>query len=188
MIAGAEAVCADGGYDLLVLTSPSPATRAETVAGPIGLDRRVDGLIFVEGALAPGDLVEFDRLSVGVVTVGQRTDEFPSISIDNVAIGRTAVDHLVALGHTRIGILAGQAEDPLHFDVPGQRIDGARQALAQTLTLPFTEHDQLVPAGLYEVALRATESDATTAGPTRSAEIDSSASAPRDAGHAPGGA
>lgn len=130
VIAGAEAVCADGGYDLLVLTSPSPATRADTVAGPIGLDRRVDGLIFVEVALADADVAEFDRLGVGVVTVGQRTDEFPSISIDNVAIGRTAVEHLVGLGHTRIGVLAGQAEDPVHFDVPGQRIEGARHALA----------------------------------------------------------
>jgi DNA-binding LacI/PurR family transcriptional regulator len=130
VIAGAEAVCADGGYDLLVLTSPSPATRAETVAGPIGLDRRVDGLIFVEVALADADLAEFDRLGVGVVTVGQRTAGFPSISIDNVAIGRMAVDHLVALGHTRVGVLAGHAEDPVHFDVPGERIEGARQALA----------------------------------------------------------
>jgi DNA-binding LacI/PurR family transcriptional regulator len=130
VIAGAEAVCADVGYDLLVLTTPSPATRAAMVAGTVGLDRRADGMIFVEVALAASHVAEFERLGVGVVTIGQRTDQFPSISIDNVGIGRTAVDHLVALAHTRIGVLAGHAEDPVHFDVPGQRIEGARLALA----------------------------------------------------------
>jgi LacI family transcriptional regulator, repressor for deo operon, udp, cdd, tsx, nupC, and nupG len=126
VIAGIEAVCVDGGYDLLVLTTPSRATTADA----IGLDRRVDGMIFVEVALGDGDVAELAGFGLGVVTIGQRTDEFPSISVDNVAIGRLAADHLVSLGHTRIGVLAGQAEDPVHFDVPGQRIEGARAALA----------------------------------------------------------
>lgn len=130
VVAGAEAVCADGGYDLLVLTTPRPSSRTEPVAGLLAAERRVDGMIFVEVALSAHDVRELERLGVGVVTVGQRTEHFPALSVDNVAIGRMAVAHLVALGHGVVGVLAGQAEDPAHFDVPGQRIEGARLALA----------------------------------------------------------
>jgi DNA-binding LacI/PurR family transcriptional regulator len=148
VIAGAEAVCADGGYDVLVLTSPSPASRADPVGGLLGGDRQVDGMIFVEVALESDDIDELERLGVEVVTIGQRTDHFPALSIDNVAIGRLAVEHLVALGHRRIGVIAGQAEDPEHFDVPGQRIEGARQALADA---GQRLDDDLVTAGQFTI-------------------------------------
>ena len=36
VIAGVEAVCADGGYDLLVLTPPSPAARGMSLADAFG--------------------------------------------------------------------------------------------------------------------------------------------------------
>jgi LacI family transcriptional regulator, repressor for deo operon, udp, cdd, tsx, nupC, and nupG len=130
VIAGAQAVCADDGYDLLVLTAPSPTARTTTVADTFGLDRRVDGMIFVEVALADDDIAELEHLRLGVVTIGQRTTPFPSVNVDNVAVGRAAAGHLIELGHARIGILVGQAEDPVNFDVPGDRIDGVRAALA----------------------------------------------------------
>lgn len=130
VVAGAEAVCAEVGYDLLVLTAPDPALRHEVVSSAASLDRRVDGLIFVEVALPHHDVDHLVHSRLGVVTVGQQTGRFPSIFIDNAAVGRLAMEHLLALGHRRIGVLGAQAEDPAHFDVPGRRILGARQALA----------------------------------------------------------
>jgi LacI family transcriptional regulator, repressor for deo operon, udp, cdd, tsx, nupC, and nupG len=132
VIAGIEAVCADGGYDLLVMTAPTPAARASAVP-TFGLDRRVDGMIFVEVALHDDEIDALERLGLGVVTIGQRTALFASVSVDNVEVGRMAMAHLVELGHARIGILAGQAEDPVNFDVPGDRIAGARQALGHEI-------------------------------------------------------
>jgi len=129
VIAGVEAVCADGGYDLLVLTAPSPAARAMNLVDAFGLDRRIDGMIFVEVALDEADVEELTRLRLAVVTIGQRTRPFPSVNIDNVAVGRTAAQHLIELGHSRIGVLAGQAEDPVNFNVPDDRIAGARDAI-----------------------------------------------------------
>jgi LacI family transcriptional regulator, repressor for deo operon, udp, cdd, tsx, nupC, and nupG len=129
VVAGAEAVCAEDGYDLLVLTAPSLAARHKVVATAAALDRRVDGLIFVEVALTDDDVAGLDQRRLGVVTIGQEIDGFPSVRIDNVAIGRTAVEHLVTLGHRSIGVLGAQAEEPMYFDVPGQRIHGAEQAL-----------------------------------------------------------
>jgi LacI family repressor for deo operon, udp, cdd, tsx, nupC, and nupG len=130
VVSGAEAVCAEGGYDLLILTAPDPASRHKAVVTANALDRRVDGLIFVEIALSDADVADLGGRRLAVVTVGQHTAACSSVQIDNVAIGRIAVAHLVALGHRRIGILGGQAEEPHFFDVPGQRIQGAEQALA----------------------------------------------------------
>ena len=64
------------------------------------------------------------------MTIGQETTSFPSVRVDNVAIGRIAVRHLLGLGHRRIGVLGAQAEAPAYFDVPGQRIAGVEEALA----------------------------------------------------------
>lgn len=131
LIAGVEAVCADEGYDVLVVTTPRPAARRSGVTDVFEFDRRVDGMIFVEVAIDDDDINDLRRLGLGVVTIGQQAAPFSSVSLDNVSVGRLAVTHLVELGHSRIGIVAGQAEDVAHFDVPGDRISGARQALEQ---------------------------------------------------------
>jgi DNA-binding LacI/PurR family transcriptional regulator len=130
VVAGAEAVCAEDGYDLLVLTAPNAATRRKAVDTAAALDRRVDGLIFVEVALDGDEAAELAGHRLGVVTIGPETAGFPSVHIDNVAIGRMAIEHLLGLGHRRIGVLGAQAEAPAYFDVPGQRIAGATEALA----------------------------------------------------------
>jgi LacI family transcriptional regulator, repressor for deo operon, udp, cdd, tsx, nupC, and nupG len=130
VVAGAEAVCAEVGYDLLVLTAPNAITRRQAVDTAAALDRRVDGLIFVEVALDADDVADLATRRLGVVTIGQETTGFPSVRVDNAAIGRMAIEHLLGLGHRRIGVLGAQAEAPAYFDVPGQRIAGAAAALA----------------------------------------------------------
>jgi DNA-binding LacI/PurR family transcriptional regulator len=129
VVAGAEAVCAEDGYDLLILTAPNPSSRHKVVTTANALDRRVDGLIFVEVAVTNRDIAVLGQRRLAVVTVGQETDACSSVRTDNLAIGQIAVEHLVSLGHERVGILGGQAEEPNVFDVPGQRIAGADEAL-----------------------------------------------------------
>ena len=131
VVAGAEAVCSEGGYDLLVVSAPTTASRHEVITTVEALHRRVDGMIFVEVSLAADDVEDLRHRRLGVVTIGQDTGTYPSVQIDNEHIGRIAARHLVELGHRRIGILGAQAEDPVCFDVPGQRIEGARQVLAE---------------------------------------------------------
>ena len=145
VVAGAEAVCAEEGYDLLILTAPDPAARRKVVTTAHALDRRVDGLIFVEVAVTNNDVADLARRRLEVVTVGHQTDLCSSVCSDNVGIGRIAVEHLVGLGHRRIGILGGQAEEPDYVDVPGQRIQGAEDALsAAGLAL---DRERIAPGG-----------------------------------------
>jgi DNA-binding LacI/PurR family transcriptional regulator len=140
VVAGAEAVCAEDDYDLLVVTAAHRISRQEVFSIADDLRRRVDGMIFVEVTLAPDDIETLRRRHLGVVTVGQSTGTYPCVRIDNVAIGRLATSHLLELGHRRIGILGAPTEEPAWFDVPGQRIAGARLAMA--------DHDVELDPGL----------------------------------------
>lgn len=130
VVAGAEAVCTEEGYDLLVLTAPNEELRHQVVATAAAIDRHVDGMIFVEVALPSTELGQLGQGRLGVVTVGQQTDTFPSVHVDNVAVGQLAAGHLIELGHRSIGVLGGQAEEYAFFDVPGQRITGIELAFA----------------------------------------------------------
>ena len=130
VVAGAEAVCAESGYDLLVVSAPTSPTRREVIATVEALHRRVDGMIFAEVPLAVEEVEDLRHRRLGVVTIGQDTRIYPAVRIDNVHIGEVAVEHLLDLGHRHVGILGAQTEDPADFDVPAGRIDGARAALA----------------------------------------------------------
>jgi LacI family transcriptional regulator len=52
----------------------------------------------------------------------------PSIGFDNRAVAKLLVEHLVALGHRRFGIISGYTK---HNDRARARIEGVREALAE---------------------------------------------------------
>ncbi|QHE90751.1 type III pantothenate kinase [Pandoraea fibrosis] len=166
------------GEHLLIVTLGT-ATTVEAL--------RADGN-YLGGLIAPGPALMLQSLAQGTAqlpTLDAATpsggQDFARSTADAILRGCAAAQAgLVERSHAQ---LQAQLGAPVRCVLSG----GARQALAQTLTLPFTEHDQLVPAGLYEVALRAADAGAATAG-SDAARTDSSASAPRDAGHARGGA
>ncbi len=130
VVAGAEAVCATEGYDLLVLCLPAARSRSEAITAAASLERRVDGLLFVEVPLRTEDVAALAASGLGVVTIGQRVGPFSSVIVDNAGIGRLAANHLLDLDHRRIAVIGAQADDPASFDVPALRIDGIRHALA----------------------------------------------------------
>ena len=73
------------------------------------------------------------------MTVGQETGAYPvGAHRQRAHRPRCAVDHLLELGHRRIGILGAQAEDPAYFDVPGaahrRRAPVAGRALVSSST------------------------------------------------------
>lgn len=131
VVSGAEAVCTEQGYDVLVMGTPDHRSRRALFDQAGTLHRRVDGLILVDVPLTATDADMLDERGVAVVTIGSHSDRFPSLGIDDSAVAELAVDHLVGLGHTRIGLVAGQAEDPLAFEVPHLRHGGYVRSLAR---------------------------------------------------------
>lgn len=76
------------------------------------VEHRVEAIIVAAPDLGPGSGEFLDRVHglPPIVLLRARVGRCPaSIRIDNVGGGRLAVDHLVALGHRRIGHIAGPA-------------------------------------------------------------------------------
>jgi len=129
VVAGAEAVCTENGYDILVMGAPDRSARQSLFAANASLNRRADGLILVDVPLTDSEAASLEASGTQVITLGTRSDRFPSLGIDDVAVAEVAVDHLLALGHRRIAVIGGQVPDPLGFEVPGRRAEGYERAL-----------------------------------------------------------
>lgn len=105
IIAGVEAAAAAEGYDLLVWITQSlhAATPGQTSLQRLG--RRVDGLVLAD--FETGAAEGIDGVGVPAVAVGGVFAPFPSLTIDDHGAARTAVEHLLDLGHERIALVAG---------------------------------------------------------------------------------
>jgi LacI family transcriptional regulator len=117
------------------------------------LARRVDGLIVVP---APGDhsyLVRDVAVGVALVFVDRPPPfiDADSVVSDNAGGARTAVSHLIAAGHRRIGFLGDRPE----VFTAAERLRGYREALAQH---GIPEEPELI----RNPAFRAADADATT--------------------------
>lgn len=129
VVSGAEAVCTAEGYDLIVMGVTGEAARRALLAESTSIHRRVDGIVFVDIALDTDECARLHERGLAVVTVGNTTDRFPAVTIDDERVGRIATEHLTALGHRRIGLLGEQRVDPLGFSVPDRRRAGHLAAL-----------------------------------------------------------
>ncbi|NJC82708.1 LacI family DNA-binding transcriptional regulator [Planosporangium mesophilum] len=90
--------------------------------------RATDGVILVASDLAPSIPAELRRLHVPMVLVdpaGVPTLDVPTIGATNWAGGLVATQHLIGLGHRRIGFIAG----PPRLLCSRARLDGFRAAL-----------------------------------------------------------
>ena len=128
VVAGVEAVCAEAGFDTVVLGVSSLAQRDRLVQDVGHIHRRIDGIVLVDIALGVDAVEDFVERGLHVVTIGQDTGVCPSVGIDDVEVGRLATQHLIDLGHRRIAVVAGQPEDPLDFVVPHRRAHGYEAA------------------------------------------------------------
>lgn len=127
--AGVEAVLADAGMDVLLHSVDDAAGRARLLAGQSSVRRRLDGLILIDVLLTAAEVRTLAADPIGVVTVGQHTEDFPSVTVDNRGAAATATRHLLELGHRRIGLIGGPTRTSLPFDVPGHRRQGYVEAL-----------------------------------------------------------
>ena len=146
VLAGVRAHTEGLGYTLLVVSSEG-AYDVERRAVELLRDKDVDGLIVTPVFDEHADLSHFfelKRRNFPLVLLEQiRGLRSSLVDVDNVEASRKAVEHLIALGHTRIVHLAGP-EYSMHSR---ERVDGVRRAYSGT-RLIFTD-DVIVPAGAH---------------------------------------
>ena len=108
LVRGAEAALGAAGYSLLVGNTDNELAHTEAVIAAL-IDRRVDGLILATAQLDTAPETEVRDTGTPVVLVNRAASDhsIPAVvGVDDVGIG-LAVDHLVELGHTEIGHVAG---------------------------------------------------------------------------------
>jgi LacI family transcriptional regulator, repressor for deo operon, udp, cdd, tsx, nupC, and nupG len=125
-MAGVEAVLAAAGLELSVTLLSDGASRSRVLAEPSSLATRSDALILLD--LVPDHGAVDPEPRFPVVVVGDRSASVDSVSIDNVAGGELAGEHLIALGHRRIAVIAGSI-DEVATAVTARRTSGVERAL-----------------------------------------------------------
>lgn len=128
---GIEETTAAAGYDLVIYNVDAAEKRDRyfrTVPDP----RRVDGVIIISLPPSPIDVAHFQRASVPVVFVDVGNpicEPFDRIVINDVQGGRLATQHLIDLGHRRIGYIGDIPMAGFHFTAGEDRFEGYRRAL-----------------------------------------------------------
>lgn len=168
------------GYSVILSTCGLDARREERAIRLL-LQHRVDAVIVADPLAADSSLAELQGLDVPVILINRRNYPY-AVGTDSVLAARVAVEHLLDVGHTRIGYIGGarsvaesndreigyrlalQARgivpDP-SLIVPGDGwAEGGRRGLEQLLCLPnpptavFCFNDQTA-AGVLLTAYRA---------------------------------
>ncbi|WP_165310683.1 LacI family DNA-binding transcriptional regulator [Microbacterium protaetiae] len=165
---GAQAAARARGFGLVVVdTTEDAGVERDEVAS---LRSEIDGMILVSSRLDDGELEQIASWA-RCVLINRSLPGVPSVTLDEVAAARAAIDHLAGLGHRRIAYVGGptrswsearrwralrDAADDAHVSV--QRIgghtpdarggrDAAGAALAQQASAVIAYND-LVALGL----------------------------------------
>ncbi|MEP6852986.1 MAG: LacI family DNA-binding transcriptional regulator [bacterium] len=116
------------GFDLLLYNLRDAAGR-EHFFSTLPVRKRVDAVIVVSLPLSEFETEALRGLGVPVGVIGIEMADFLSVRIDDVAGAETAVNHLIELGHRRIGLIGGDTDDPMRFTPPLYRRHGYLNAL-----------------------------------------------------------
>jgi len=140
------------GYNVILCNTENDFEK-ETLYTNVLINKRVDGMIFVATGARSDSLQKLMELGLPAVVMDR---EFPEMEMDVVLSdnhqgGYLATQHLIALGHRRIGCIAG----PSKITPSALRVAGYTQALQEsglTVNPDFIMHGDFHPESGYKVA------------------------------------
>jgi LacI family transcriptional regulator len=125
---GIEAALAQTGYDLVVFNIES-LERRDSVMSMLTRGDRVDGLIILSIMPRQAEVERLERAGIPAVLVDAHHRGFSRVVVDDIAGGRLAAEHLLALGHVKIGFLGDDPRSRFQFSPSRLRRLGVRRAL-----------------------------------------------------------
>lgn len=118
------------GFDVLLLVMPPGPLGERPTFEPDRLRHRADAVAVVTVPMTGTELDALRRLRLPTVFVGGAVPGLMSVRIDDIAVGRIATEHLILLGHRRIGHIGGDPGEPLNFTAPVDRRAGWQSTMA----------------------------------------------------------
>jgi len=127
IIRGIEDRLAENGYVALIGNTDADPGKERLVFDQMRA-RHVDGFVLATATLNSPILAEAAEAELPLVLMNRTAQDYPfsSVSVDNEQGVRAAVAHLVTLGHTRIGHIAG----PQDISTGAARLRGYQEAMS----------------------------------------------------------
>lgn len=124
---GIEDAAARHGMTTFVMNSRDQAAeRRERTE--LALSRRVDGLIFGDAHIDGAFLDDIAAQQVPFVLVNRHAGDHPAVTCDDYQGGRLVAEHFLELGHTRVGVIAGEPFASTGIDRTTGFLDRYREA------------------------------------------------------------
>lgn len=126
LVRGVESVAHEHGYGMLLANGGDDAAR-ELEHLDLLIERRVDGIVIVSSRMTRRHAERLRRIPAPVVLVNDTVagSGIPTVTTAHRHGARMATEHLIALGHTRIGHIGAPADQA----AAAQRRLGVRDAL-----------------------------------------------------------
>jgi DNA-binding LacI/PurR family transcriptional regulator len=122
----------DHGYDLTLYNLSGGEKQRKRIFDELLLRKRVDGVLAVAVNPTEAELANLNRMHKPIVGIGGAIEGARSITMNDISAGKLATEHLISLGHTRIGIIGGPHNADDQFGQPGLRYYGYAQAMKES--------------------------------------------------------
>ena len=145
MLRGATEACNRRGYHL-ILSLFTASLESSVMHDRLARTGYLDGVIAANASLDDKLIPSLFEEGIPFVSIGRHPDDRVNyIDVDNAGGARMATEHLIRLGHKRIGTISG----PLDMTPAQDRLDGFREVMS-THRLPVS--DGLVAEGDFTEA------------------------------------
>jgi DNA-binding LacI/PurR family transcriptional regulator len=126
---GAENILIEHGYDLTFYNLGSKPENRDRIFSEFLLRKRVDAVLTIAVRLSQEELRNLNRMKKPFIGIGGPIVGARSVSMDDFAAGKLATEHLIALGHTKIGNIGGIGGFDAEFNQPLLRRTGYQAAM-----------------------------------------------------------
>ena len=127
---GIETTAISQGYNI-ILCSTNYDLSAERKYIDMLRSKGVDGIILTSAHMGDPNIVGLAEEGFPIILINRRTyhpvvkEKVDYVGVDNILGGFLAAEHLIRLGHKRIGVIGGSSESSVGFE----RLEGGKKAL-----------------------------------------------------------
>jgi LacI family repressor for deo operon, udp, cdd, tsx, nupC, and nupG len=137
MLAGIEGLLRRADLDTLIYHVDGQTDRQQFFEN-LPARRKVDAVIVVALPVTEEQVQRLGLMGVHVVVAGGQLGTYPHVRINDVQVGRWAVEHLAGLGHERIAMIRSRDGEGISWPADEDRVAGYRLGL-QGAGLPVRE-------------------------------------------------
>ena len=129
MLKAIESTLIENGYDLTLYNLSGGNEQRKKIFNEFLLRKRVDGVLTVAVNPSEAELHSLSRMGKPIIGIGGPISGARALTMDDAAAGRLATEHLLSLGHTKIGFVGGIPGSDTEFNQPDLRQTGYVDAL-----------------------------------------------------------